>query len=448
MAVAVEIGGGEPRRAKPGPIVVGSCAMLTRSLPLLVVTMSVATLAAPFTTSAVTIEVGSVVVVSESVQLPVVLLTEGAVVAGAQIDILFPVDAQIDARANGKPDCSINPTIDKGGSSFMFQPAGCQPARDCSSIRALVLALDNVDPIPDGATMFTCRMLVIAQAGELDIECGNAGAHDPDGNALTTNCLNGLITIGNTTPAATRTGTPTRTVTGTRTPTPVPTVTFTRTASRTPTQTRTATITPTPTATPRRVVMTLGGGRGVPGGTVRLFVSIRTSDLPTVATSNDLYFDEAFSFEGCRLETSANKQLVATRLSENTARVFVQSPSNNNPLPDGPLYSCAFAAGSALLPGNYPVYVDHVVAYKAGGAAGWPTAGVDGALVISLAPPSCVGDCSRSARVRISDLITAVNIALGNQPLDACDTLDTNGDLLVSINEIIAAVGNALNGCG
>ena len=49
--------------------------------------------------------------------------------------------------------------------------------------------------------------------------------------------------------------------------------------------------------------------------------------------------------------------------------------------------------------------------------------------------------------VRISDLITTVNIALGTQQLGACATLDSNGDLRVSINEIITAVGNALNGC-
>ena len=47
----------------------------------------------------------------------------------------------------------------------------------------------------------------------------------------------------------------------------------------------------------------------------------------------------------------------------------------------------------------------------------------------------------------INELVTGVNIALGNLPLDSCPSFDLNGDGEVAINELIAAVNSALNGC-
>jgi len=60
---------------------------------------------------------------------------------------------------------------------------------------------------------------------------------------------------------------------------------------------------------------------------------------------------------------------------------------------------------------------------------------------------TCAGDCDGDGMVRIAELITAVNIALGQQPLSDCPSLDVDGDGQVSIGELIQAVSNALNGC-
>jgi hypothetical protein len=49
--------------------------------------------------------------------------------------------------------------------------------------------------------------------------------------------------------------------------------------------------------------------------------------------------------------------------------------------------------------------------------------------------------------VGIDELIRGVAIALDEQPLAACTSLDTNGDGHVDISELIAAVAAALNGC-
>ena len=41
-----------------------------------------------------------------------------------------------------------------------------------------------------------------------------------------------------------------------------------------------------------------------------------------------------------------------------------------------------------------------------------------------------------------------VNIALGNTPLFDCETADANHDGQVTVDEMLTAVNNALNGCG
>jgi len=59
----------------------------------------------------------------------------------------------------------------------------------------------------------------------------------------------------------------------------------------------------------------------------------------------------------------------------------------------------------------------------------------------------CVGDCDGSADVGINELIRAVNVALGQLPISSCGAADRNRSGSVSVDELVAAVGNALNGC-
>jgi hypothetical protein len=49
--------------------------------------------------------------------------------------------------------------------------------------------------------------------------------------------------------------------------------------------------------------------------------------------------------------------------------------------------------------------------------------------------------------VSISDLITGVNIALGNQPTSDCPAFE-NAQGKVDIAQLVKGVSNALNGCG
>ena len=49
---------------------------------------------------------------------------------------------------------------------------------------------------------------------------------------------------------------------------------------------------------------------------------------------------------------------------------------------------------------------------------------------------------------RFNDIITLVSIALGNAPISDCVEGDPNHDGQIAVDEILAAVNNALNGCG
>jgi hypothetical protein len=62
-------------------------------------------------------------------------------------------------------------------------------------------------------------------------------------------------------------------------------------------------------------------------------------------------------------------------------------------------------------------------------------------------PGACVGDCNGDGTITVNELITGVNIALGNTSVSACPSFDTSGDGTVAVNELISAVNAALNGC-
>jgi len=60
---------------------------------------------------------------------------------------------------------------------------------------------------------------------------------------------------------------------------------------------------------------------------------------------------------------------------------------------------------------------------------------------------TCPGDCGEDGEVTVNELITCVNIALGESSMDACPAADADGNGAVAINDLIAAVNAALSGC-
>lgn len=74
----------------------------------------------------------------------------------------------------------------------------------------------------------------------------------------------------------------------------------------------------------------------------------------------------------------------------------------------------------------------------------------DLAVTLNLGGPfaGCTGDCNGDGLVSIAELITGVNIALGQRPVADCTAFDRDANGAISIAELVAGVNNALAGCG
>src|SRR5215470_16498466 len=68
-------------------------------------------------------------------------------------------------------------------------------------------------------------------------------------------------------------------------------------------------------------------------------------------------------------------------------------------------------------------------------------------LPTSSRAQSCVGDCSADSQVTVDEILTMVNIALGNAAVADCMAGDNNQDGQITVDEIVTALDNALNGC-
>ena len=156
----------------------------------------------------------------EVVEVGVRLLAGDAEVNTARLTLEYDKALIAVAPRNGRPNCAVNPDIEKDGTSFVFLPTQCDAAEgECTAMRTFVYTTGNVYPIPDGAELFTCRFSVAATAGAgpVAIRCVEPSAKDPDGTALDVVCADGSILIGTSpTPTDTTSATPTRT------PTPTP----------------------------------------------------------------------------------------------------------------------------------------------------------------------------------------------------------------------------------
>jgi len=62
-------------------------------------------------------------------------------------------------------------------------------------------------------------------------------------------------------------------------------------------------------------------------------------------------------------------------------------------------------------------------------------------------PPPCPGDCDGDGQVTVGDILTTVNISLGNAEIGKCETGDANGDGQITVDEILTAMNKALSGC-
>ena len=72
-------------------------------------------------------------------------------------------------------------------------------------------------------------------------------------------------------------------------------------------------------------------------------------------------------------------------------------------------------------------------------------------LIVPAAPAAaqvCDGDCNDDRSVAVDEIVLGVRVALGDAPLGDCQAMDADGDGAVTVNDLLAAVTHALQGCG
>jgi len=131
----------------------------------------------------------------ESFALEAVFEGEGGPeVAGVQVDLTLPAGVRIESFG-GKPDCTADPAAGKEDTGFALRPADCQGIA-CTGVRALVLSLTSVDPIPPGTRMFACRGTVSQSASPSSQAIGcESLMSSPQGEELPSTCLAAQLTI-------------------------------------------------------------------------------------------------------------------------------------------------------------------------------------------------------------------------------------------------------------
>lgn len=179
------------------------------------------------------------------VTLTVRLSLGGREIVATQNDLVLTGGIRVESGSSGRPDCTANPALDKNGSTFGFLPPGCS-GEACTGVRAVVVSLENVDPIPDGAVLYTCRAVLTDVEARVDV----VGVVGSDANGDRVPGVGGRDGFVCVEPPPTATPTITHTP-GPPSPTPTATVALTQppTLSPTPTMATPVVATSTPTRT-------------------------------------------------------------------------------------------------------------------------------------------------------------------------------------------------------
>jgi hypothetical protein len=128
------------------------------------------------------------------VSIGVALHTNGRQIGGVQNDLTFDGATAVSARADGQPDCTVNPTIHKAASGFSCVAT---EGESCLTMRAIIVATDNVEPIADGATLYTCTIVIARDAppGSHPLTVSRVVAASPRGGNVPALGENGLVFV-------------------------------------------------------------------------------------------------------------------------------------------------------------------------------------------------------------------------------------------------------------
>lgn len=220
-----------------------------------------------------------------------------------------------------------------------------------------------------------------------------------------------------------------------------------------------------PAVTPGVPNIAIGFVGGPPDSVVSLPVTLYTAGQSVASFQNDILFDSSARIRAkpdspakpdCEVHPGINKEASSFTFlpqgchPEGTCtgvRALILSTQSDDTILDGTVaYVCRLHVAQGAAPDGHPLLCsatndaatpDHVMLH--------PQCS-DGAVRIS-STPLCVGDCEEFGEVTISSLYTMINIALGYQWVGGCRLGDRNGDGVITIDEIIEGIDNALNGC-
>lgn len=134
----------------------------------------------------------------DSVEMAVILHTKGENVAGIQIDVEADPPLSFPITDADRPDCWRNEELTKDYTVYSF-PLRFEGV--WNRMRSLVLSLTNIDPIPDGALLFTCRVEIAADAapGEYQLFALRLGGSTPHGEPIPADGTGGTVIVAEAT---------------------------------------------------------------------------------------------------------------------------------------------------------------------------------------------------------------------------------------------------------
>jgi len=172
-------------------------------------------LAWPGVGGAATIHIGSADGArGDAVVVEVTLDTEGDALVAVENVISFEALAPV-------LSCARNDALGKDDTTFFFQPEACSPGGDCESVKAMVVSLSSLDPIPDGSVLYTCTVPIDEDAtpgSEVPLACLGPLGSSISGEEMYVSCTNGAIRVASSSPSPTPTITATATPTATESP--------------------------------------------------------------------------------------------------------------------------------------------------------------------------------------------------------------------------------------
>jgi YVTN family beta-propeller protein len=140
----------------------------------------------------------------------------------------------------------------------------------------------------------------------------------------------------------------------------------------------------------------------------------------------------ALSRDGSRLYVVNTNTDSVSVIDSASLSIVTSIPVGHEPLAFGQFIGPETTPTPSLTPTKTPTFLH--------GEGGTPTHTVP-------RPAPCLGDCNGDNRVSIDEIIMAVNIALGTVSIETCRPCDGDMDGLVTVEELVKAVANAVGAC-